>query len=278
MKITNETVALVTGTSRGIGVHIARALAARKCKLILAARSVEGLESVAAQAREVGAEVLVVPTDLGDADSRLALVAAATERFGRVDLLVNNAGVEGSYFFEEIPLDRIEWTLRINVTAPMDLARLVLPGMIERDRGHIVTTASLAGLGPTAFGEAYGASKHAMVGFTAALRASLQTQGSKVSASAICPGFVSDVGMFADKQAENENVRPPAFLGTSSPQRVAAAVLRATEKDLPTVIVNPGPMRITLAISLIFPRIGEWLGHLLGVHKAGYEAAKGDRA
>jgi short-subunit dehydrogenase len=278
MKITNDTVALVTGASRGIGVHIVRALAARGTKLVLAARSAPGLRAVATEAEAAGAEVLVVPTDLGEPDSLAALVDAAHSRFGRVDLLVNNAGVEGSYFFAEAALERLEWTIRINVTAPIALARLVLPGMIERDRGHILNVASLAGMGPTAFGEAYGASKHAMIGFTSALRASLQTQGSQVSASAVCPGFVSEVGMFADKQAEQPEIRPPVFLGTSRPQKVAAAVLRATESNLPTVIVNPGLIRITLAVALLFPRLGEWLGRVLDVHKPGHQAALGERA
>jgi short-subunit dehydrogenase len=219
-----------------------------------------------------------VPTDLGQRASLEALVARAEERFGRIDLLVNNAGVERSAFFHEMSLDELEWTTNINVTAPMALCRLVLPGMIARGVGHIVNIGSLAGLGPTAFGEAYGASKHAIIGLTAALRASLQTQGSAVSASVICPGFVSEVGMFADKQAAHEGVRAPGFLGSSSPQKVAKAVVRSVEKNRPSIIVNPGPMRISLAIALVFPRLGEWLGRILGVHSVGHRAALGERA
>ena len=274
MRITEDTVALVTGASRGIGVHIVRALAARRCKLVLAARSREGLETVAREAEAAGCEVEVVPTDLGSRQGLEDLVAAAEERFGRIDLLVNNAGVEKVAYFQTMPLDDLEWTTTINVTAPMALARLVLPGMLQRGQGHIVNVGSLAGLGPVAFGEAYGASKHAIVGLTAAMRASLQTQGAPVSASVVCPGFVSDVGMFADKQAAHSDVKPVKFLGTSSPQKVAAGVLRAAEKDLPNVIVNPGPVRILLAVALVFPRLGEWLAHRLGTHQTGYVAAQ----
>ena len=110
MKITNDTVALVTGASRGIGVHIVRALAARGTKLVLAARSAPGLRAVATEAEAAGSEVLVVPTDLGEPGSLAALVDAAHSRFGRIDLLVNNAGVEASYFFAEAALERLEWT------------------------------------------------------------------------------------------------------------------------------------------------------------------------
>ena len=278
MKITSDTVTLVTGASRGIGIHIVRAFAARKGKLVLAARNHEALQTVAAEAESAGAEVLVVPTDLGQRNALEALVAAAVERFGRVDVLVNNAGVERSAFFEDLSLDELEWTTTVNVTAPMALCRLVLPGMLERDAGHIVNLGSLAGLGPTAFGESYGASKHAIIGLTSALRASLQTRGSAVSASVICPGFVSEVGMFADKQDSHSEVQPPGFLGTSSPEKVATAVLKSVEKNLPSVIVNPGPMRLSLALALLFPRFGEWLARMLGVHETGHTAAKGERA
>ncbi|MEE2829961.1 MAG: SDR family NAD(P)-dependent oxidoreductase [Myxococcota bacterium] len=274
MKVTTETVALITGASRGIGVDIVRHLAQRGAKLVLAARNQEKLEAVAAEARSLGSETLVRPTDLSLREDTEALVRDARSHFGHIDLLVNNAGVEHYAFFEEVSLDDLEWTTRINVTAPMALARLVLPGMLERNSGHIVNVASLAGLGPTAFGEAYGASKHAVVGFTRALRASLQTRGSGVSASVICPGFISDVGMFADKQAAHEGVEPVAFLGTSPPAAVARAVLRATEKDLPEVIVNRGPLRLSLALAMVFPRLGEWLGRFLGVHQTNYTAAQ----
>jgi short-subunit dehydrogenase len=277
MQVNKETVCLVTGASRGIGVHIVQEFSKRGCRFVLAARDHKGLEKTAALAQKAGCEALIVPGDLGDTPSLIALVQEATNHFGRIDLLINNAGVEGNYFFQDAPLDRLEWTLRININAPMALSRLVLPGMLERNHGHILNIASLAGLGPTAFGEAYGASKHAMIGFTSAMRASLQTQASAVSASALCPGYVSDVGMFADKITNAPNAKAPAFLGTSSPKEVAQAALKAVEKDLPNLIVNSGPLRLSLALSLIFPRFGEWLGHFLGVHASGHEAAKSER-
>ena len=101
--------------------------------------------------------------------------------------------------------------------------------------------------------------------------------GSSVSASAICPGYVSEVGMFADKLAAVPTAKAPAFLGVSPPEKVATAVVKVAEEDVPTMIINPGAMRLTLALALLFPRLGEWLGHRLKVHLSGHEAAKAER-
>jgi len=272
VKIGSETVALVTGASRGIGVRIVERLAARGAKLVLAARSEAALEDVRRAAEAAGAEVLVVRTDVGRREDLEALVAASLDRFGRIDLLVNNAGLERSVCFEQQPLDEIDQTLRVNLLAPLLLTRLVLPGMLERDCGHVVNLASLAGLGAMAFGETYAATKHGVVGLGRSLRASLQVRGSAGSVSTVCPGFVSEVGMFADKQASFD-VTAPASLGTSSPDRVARAVIRAAERNLPELVVNPRPIRIGVALSLLFPRLGEWLAHRLGIHRAGRDAA-----
>ena len=83
--------------------------------------------------------------------------------------------------------------------------------------------------------------------------------------------------MFADKLVAVPTAKAPAFLGVSPPEKVAAAVIKVTEKNIPTMIINPGAMRITLALALLFPRLGEWLGHRLGVHLSGHEAAKAER-
>ena len=260
-------VAVITGASRGIGRHIAEALAAEGCRLAIAARDEAALEAVAEAIRSTHqVEVIVVPTDVSERAQMDALVDAAKARLGGVDILVNNAALERSERFDESDPEQTAMDLRVNVHAPMYLARLVLPEMLKAGRGHIVNIASLAGLGANPHGESYVASKHAMVGFTRALRASLKSQGSPVSASSVCPGFVHDVGMFARKQAAN-GVRPPAIMGSSSPQAVAKAVIRCIRKDTTEVIVNPMPIRPFLVLSILWPRFGEWLMRRLGIHR-----------
>ena len=208
---------------------------------------------------------LAVPCDVSSRDALAALVGRVEEGLGPIDVLVNNAGIEEAAAYQELDADAIDRFLAVNLGAPMHLTRLVLPGMLARNRGHVVNIASLAGLSATAFGEPYAATKHGLVGFTKSLRASLQTTGSAVSASAICPGFVSEVGMY-DQMRKDGSAASPALLGTVTPEAVAQAMLRAIQRDLPDVIVNAGPMRITFALQMLFPRLGEWVGHRSGAH------------
>lgn len=258
-------VALVTGASRGLGLAITSALAARGARLVLAARSVDGLERTVASVRSGGGVAEAVPTDLEDPEARERLVREAEERVGPIDLLVNNAGLESIGRFEELDPADLERVIALNLTVPLQLTRRVLPGMLERGRGHVVNVASLAGLAVMAHNEAYSASKFGLVGFTRALRASLQHEGRAVSASAVCPGFVLGEGMFAEQQRE-QGASAPVFVGSTTPEKVAAAVVRATERDLPEVIVNSGPMRPLLAVATLAPSLGEWLAPKFGAN------------
>jgi short-subunit dehydrogenase len=246
--------ALVTGASHGLGNYIARALATERMNLVLAARSAAELDTLAAALRKSGIEALPVPADLARAGDRERLVKAAQSQFGAVDVLVNNAGVMLPKNFHRTSPDEIEHTAQVNLVAPMVLTALVLPGMLERGRGHIVNLGSLAGRSPLPFVESYAATKAALIAFSASLRASYRTKG--VSASAISPGFVTDAGMYRTLQ-DTTHLSAPRWLGTSKPEDVARAVVRAITQDLPEVIVNPGPMRLMLAFRDLFPRLAE---------------------
>jgi len=274
MKDLKGRVAIVTGASRGIGVHIARALAKEGVHIALAARDADALDAVRTEMIGLGVRAIAVPTDVSDQEQLSDLVQRCEAELGPIDLLVNNAGIENASTYEKISADELDRFIDVNLRAPMQLTRLVLPGMVARDRGHIVNMASLAGLASTALGEPYAATKHGIMGFTKSFRASEQVLGSKVSASAICPGFVRSEGMYAQMQAEG-SAAAPMVLGTSRPEAVARAVVRAIRKDLPDVIVNPGPLRLFFAFTLVFPRIGEWISHKIGSHEVFRSAAFG---
>jgi short-subunit dehydrogenase len=258
--------ALVTGASRGLGVLIAGTLAERGVDLVLAARNEKELAAVAGKVARPGQRVVAVPTDVGDRAALERLVERARAELGEIDLLVNNAGIEHSGFYEDLSLDDLDAMLRVNLGAPMWLTRLLLPDMLARDRGHIVNVSSLAGLGPNAFGEPYGATKAGLVGFTRSLRGTLQARGSKVSASSICPGFVTDTGMYA-RGHEDYGAVAPRTLGTVAPQAVADAVIRAVERDEAQLIVNEMPVRPFLAIGAVAPRVVEWFSGKLKLHQ-----------
>jgi short-subunit dehydrogenase len=248
--------ALVTGASHGLGTYIARALAAERMNVVLAARSAPELDRLAAELRQTGVEALSVPTNLADEGAPGRLIMAAQGRFGAVDVLVNNAGVFQPKPFHHHDSAELEHHVRVNLVAPLVLTALVLPGMLERGRGHIVNLGSLAGKAPPGFVEPYAATKAALIAFAASLRASYRRRG--VSASAVTPGFVTEAGMYRTLQ-ETTHVSAPRWLGTSTPDDVARAVVRAIKRDLPEVIVNPRPMRLVLAFRELFPRLAEWI-------------------
>lgn len=273
MKDLKGAVAIITGASRGLGVEVARALAGRGMRLVLAARSAEGLAAVSAGLEAGGAEVLVVPTDLTEPAALDHLVAETLRAFGAVDLLVNNAGIVEPKAYGRFTLDEIEQHIALNLAAPMTLTHRVLPHMLDRDRGHIVNVASLAGLLGVGWGETYSATKHGVVGFTRALRSFLRVSGSRVSVSVVCPGFIGELGMYADR-AHSQGHTSPWTLGVSPPEAVVAGVMRAIDRDRAEVIVSPRPVRLLLAIGALSPRLGGWLGRRLGLHAVFESIAK----
>ena len=265
MKIIQGKRALLTGASRGIGVHIAQALAAYGVKLILTARNGEELEEVATKLRAKGAEVETFVSDMADLSSLESLIRDATQNGKPIDILINNAGIYAYGVFGDTAFSDIQKMIQVNLTGLMYLTHSVLPGMKSRGCGHIVNMSSLAGLAGSAYSESYCATKHAVVGFTRALRASLKQDRADVSASVICPGIVNETGIF-EKLSTEQGIEAPALMGTSNPRLVADSVIRSIVKDLPEVIVNPSPMRPGLALNALFPALMEWLTIKLGLH------------
>jgi short-subunit dehydrogenase len=236
---------LLTGGSRGIGPHIARALLTRGARVTLAARSAEHLTQVRGSLD--GDRVAVAPADITTEEGRRTAVAAAEEAFGPIDVLVNNAGWEQVMRFVDQTEEDIVATVRLNLEAALLLTRLVLPGMLERRRGHVVNISSIAGKAAVPYNSVYSGTKHALVGWSLSLRAELHRSG--VGVSVICPGYVLEAGLFAEHRIVSE--RPRAGTGTT-PGKVAAAVARAIEKNLPEVLVSgflPRLSDVTLAIS-----------------------------
>jgi len=262
MKLLPGQTVLLTGASGGLGTHITHALAERGLNLALVAHPGVDLEKLRQTVAAPGIRVLTWHTDLRDAAQRRRLVEQVEAELGPVDVLINNAGVEHTAAYHELSETDIEDVLKVNLEAPMMLARLLLPGMLARGRGHIVNMSSLAGKSGPAFQEPYAASKAGLIAFTTSLRATYR--GSGVSASVIVPGFV-EAGIYASLK-EQSGCSAPALLGTSRPETVARAVIRAIERDTPEVIINPMPVRPLLAFTVFFPKAGAWLADQLGAN------------
>jgi NAD(P)-dependent dehydrogenase (short-subunit alcohol dehydrogenase family) len=184
-------VVVITGGSDGIGAEIARQLAARDgtgVALVLGARDQEKLDQVAGQCTALGAQALALRSDVSDRAQCRRLIEAAVERFGRIDVLVNNAGRSAHALFEEVPdLGWYEELMRINLWGSVWCTQAALPHL-KASRGRIVAVSSLAGLVGVPGRTAYSASKFAMTGFFEALRAELKRAG--VSVTTAYPGVV----------------------------------------------------------------------------------------
>ncbi len=264
MKNLQDRVAVVTGASRGLGTYIAKELAGAGCHVVLAARTVPALESLAEEIRGMGRRALAVACDVADGESRRSLVSAALAEFGRIDILVNNAGIEVTAHFEDQDDEELDRITRVNLTAAMQLTRLVLPGMLERKRGHIVNIASLAGKAPVPYSSPYAASKAGLIAFTEGFRMEFRKRG--VSASVICPGFVAEAGMYADWERE-VGAKASFLAGTVKPERVARDVVKAIRKDRPEMLQFWVPARPTVALAELMPGTFEKIYPVFGVHR-----------
>lgn len=240
--------ALLTGGSQGIGPHIARALAKEGMSVALVARSADKLEQVARELAAYGVQTVALPADLTATGDYPHLVQRAEAALGPLDILINNAGFEGGGSFTRKAPAELERVIQTNVTAPILLARAVLPGMLARRRGHIVTIASVAGKLGYPYAATYSATKAAVISWNNSLRVELLETG--VSCSVVSPGYIEGEGMFANHGAET-----PAALGASKPADVAAGVLRALRQGSSDIIVAPRPVRLLQILSLLAPTL-----------------------
>jgi short-subunit dehydrogenase len=254
--------ALVTGASGGLGQAIARALVQRGADVVLSARRVEVLESLAA---EIGGRVIAC-----DVSDRAALERLVDEA-RPVDVLVANAGLPASGRIESFSVDEIDRAIDVNLRAPMVLARLMCEGMAERGGGHIVFISSLSGKAGTVRTSIYAATKFGLRGFAQGLREDLRSRG--VGVSTVLPGFIRDGGMFHESGA-----KLPAYVGTKTPEDVAAAVVSAIEDNRAEVDVAPLGLRLGTTIASLAPELAANVQRRLGADQLASDMATGQRS
>jgi short-subunit dehydrogenase len=261
MELTGKT-ALVTGASRGIGPHLASALAGRGMNLVLTGRSESELELVAAEQRKRGVRVLAVVTDLLDDDARTLLVGAAEREFGGVDVLVNNAGGDPLREFDQMSIEENLAILELNLSAPIALTHLVLPSMLKRGSGHVINISAMAGRVSFPFTEAYAAAKDGVIGFTRVLRNDYRARG--VSASVLILGAIRGAGQ---GQRTRDDMNRPSSAFMAPVELVSKALLRALDRDKAEIVVMPGPGRVLRALMDFFPGLGPWMNRQMGVNR-----------
>ncbi|MBC8197871.1 MAG: SDR family NAD(P)-dependent oxidoreductase [Candidatus Marinimicrobia bacterium] len=271
MKNLNGKIALVTGASRGIGVHIINSLTEKGINVIGVARNKEGLENTKEIVKSNLGNFEYLQFDLSETSKLYNLTNQLMDK--EIDYLINNAGIEIYRSFEDYKLDDIQKIVNVNLLGPMELTRLLIP-KIKANKGNIVNIASLAGKKGVIYNGIYSSTKAGLILWSDALDQELKEF--EVGVTAICPGYIADTGMFKDG-----GYAPPALLGESAPQLVGKAVIDAITKGKKEIIVNSGPIRPLLAIGQIFPRVSDviikWFGVPELCRKRAFESKGGNR-
>jgi short-subunit dehydrogenase len=220
-------VAVITGAGRGIGRATAVALAGRGAKLLLACRDEPGLEAVA---KETGAVPHLIDVSVpGHADE---IIDAARDEFGRVDIVIANAGIGHAGDFVDMSPDLIDALIDINVTAPVQLAKAAAPDMVKRGEGAVVFITSIAGLLPLPTEAVYSMTKASIEIFAEALRE--EVRGAGVQVSTVAPAVVAT--QFFERRGAPYTRRFPRPM---PPERIAEAVVTAIERNRRRVIMPP---------------------------------------
>jgi len=250
-------VVIVTGASSGIGEATARQFGREGARLVLAARRIDRLESLAQDinAMGTGAETLVVQADLSKLEDIQALIRQTLDRFGRIDILVNNAGFGRLDWLENLdPLKDIEAQFDVNVLGVVQTTRQALPVMIKQRSGHIINMGSMAGLVATPTYSIYAACKHAVHGFSEALRREVKPWG--IDVSMIYPGGVTtEFGQHAGIKRKTQATTPKFML--LSAEDVGRAVVQLVRRPRAMWIL-PWLWSVTALLNKLFPSIVDY--------------------
>jgi short-subunit dehydrogenase len=240
-------VVIITGASSGIGRALAVALAQQQARLVLAARSLPGLEETAALCRPFTQDILIIPTDVTELSQCETLIQRTVVAFGRIDMLVNNAGVSQWAYFEEITdLSLFEKLMRINYLSCVYTTFFALP-YLKQTRGRIIGVSSLAGLAGIPTRTGYSASKHAMVGFYEALRTEIGETG--VSVTLVFPGFVTSAMRL---NAFGPDGKPLGYSPVKETEVMSA-------EECARLIVNAAARRRRKLVMTLRGKLGQWL-------------------
>jgi short-subunit dehydrogenase len=236
-------VALITGASSGIGEATARQLARDGFTVILAARRAALLDKLVSELAQANANAYAIPTDMTQPAQIEALAQQALQQCGRVDVLVNNAGVGEQAKAYEASDATIEFILRTNFVSVIQLTRALMPQMLARNCGHVINVASVSGYVTVPGSSIYAASKHALRAWNDGLRRDLR--GTHVCASLVSPGFI--------RTPMTEGIAAPM----PGPEAVANAISSLIKRPKREVIV-PGIYRLGVWAEAIAPGLMDW--------------------
>ena len=252
---------LVTGAASGIGRLLALRFAAEGASVVLWDVNAQGLDAVRAEIAAAGGTARAYACNLADRRAIAAVAAKTLAEAGPVDILVNNAGVVSGKTLLDATEDDIQRTFDVNALALFWTTRAFLPAMLARDRGHVVTIASAAGIVGTSRLVDYCASKHAAVGFDEALRLELRRAGSRVKTTVVCPFYIS-TGMFAGVKT-----RVPLLLPILEPEYAVNRIVEAVRRDRRRLVM-PRFVYLTWLVRILPIGAFDALMEFFGVNKS----------
>uniref|UniRef100_V5GTC3 Short-chain dehydrogenase/reductase family 16C member 6 n=1 Tax=Anoplophora glabripennis TaxID=217634 RepID=V5GTC3_ANOGL len=238
-------IALVTGGGGGLGRLLALRLAKLGATVVLWDVNTQGLEETVGLVKGIGGKVYAFKCDLANREDVYKIAKKTQEEVGDITILINNAGVASGYLLLDTPDHLIQRTFDVNVVAHFWTVKAFLPKMIQKNHGHIVTIASMAGHTGVSKLVDYCSSKFAAVGFDEALRIELESQGIKgVKTTVICPYFIQQTGMFDDVKSK--------FLPTLKSNDVADRIVEAIRRDEEIVMI-PGHFKLAMIFKAMVP-------------------------
>lgn len=252
---------LITGASRGLGAMIARTIAPQNNTIIGIARSAVNLEKVKQEVEAHNSHFIPLVCDFKNIDN-LRNIQSKLSQYN-IDVLINNAGLQTYQAFQNFTIDEIQAMFSVNLLSAMEITRLLLPSMLERNQGHIVNIASLTAKKGNPFDSVYSATKAGLLMWSDALRQELVDTNLKISI--ICPGYITEEGMFV-----KSGIPAPKFAGVTDLHTVAKKVVKAIEKNKIEVIINQDLVaenffRFLVSLSQFSPTIGDLVYRLLGI-------------
>jgi len=244
---------IVTGASSGIGREVALQFAVEGAQLILIARRKQLLEEVATEVEQLGGKALAIPIDVSNREQVESAVRLIDERYGKIDVLVNNAGYGVYGTVESCLPEDFEGQIKVNYLGAVYLTKAVLPIMRRQKTGAIINISSICGKVVTPLDSGYCASKFALNAFTTILRKEME--GSGVSVSLVCPGFTETNWESAVVQRHGRSLR--RILPSMSSERVARAIVSCVNKPKAELII-PNMLRLQVLGQFVSPRFYEW--------------------
>jgi all-trans-retinol dehydrogenase (NAD+) len=259
-KSVKERVVLITGGGSGLGKNLGRRFAWAGARVVLWDINERSLVAAGKQIAQEGGLAWTYTCDISDRNAVYAVAQRVQREVGKVDILINNAGIVSGDYITDIPDEKVERTFRVNVLAHFWTIKAFLPAMLDADSGHIVTIASAAGTGGCAKLTDYCASKFAAVGLDESLRVELQRRGANVRTTCVCPYYIN-TGMF-----DGVHSRFSLLLPILSEDYAAEQIMRAVRTE-EAVLIMPRLLHLTPLLRFLLPvGVFDGVSNLLGIN------------